>query len=176
MYEIRLHGRGGQGSKTAARILGRACFLEGKQVQDFSIYGAERRGAPVSSFVRVDDKEILERGQLTNPDAVIIMDETLLNMMDVTKGLKKGGIVFLNSAAEKAPVSGAHILDVSGIALEHTGHNIISAVVTGGFAKLTGICSKASLKKAIGIELAKLPPAVLKKNIDGAMECWEKAT
>jgi len=176
MYEIRIHGRGGQGSKTAARILGRACFLEGRHVQDFSVYGAERRGAPVSSFVRADTRPILERGQLASPDGIIVMDETLLNTMDVTEGPRKGGIVFLNTASGASPIPGAHILDVSGIALRYTGRNIISAIVTGGFAKLSGICSQESLKKAIQVELGpKLSPETLSKNINGMTECWEAA-
>ena len=89
MYKIRIHGRGGQGAKLAAKIIGSAAFLEGYEVQDFSLYGAERRGSPVTAFVRVDNEKIFERGYIQDPDCVIMLDETLLGIVDVTEGLKK---------------------------------------------------------------------------------------
>lgn len=78
MIQIRFHGRGGHGVKTASRILGTAAFLHGYEAQDFQIYGAERRGAPVVAYTRIADHPILMRGPITEPDCVIIADETLL--------------------------------------------------------------------------------------------------
>src|SRR3989338_7622960 len=98
MFRIRFHGRGGHGMKTASRIVGTAAFLDGLYVQDFPLYGAERRGAPIAAFTRISKEPILERGVIAEPDILIIMDETLLDdpMAMPLTGLKKGGVIFLN--------------------------------------------------------------------------------
>lgn len=103
MIKIRIHGRGGQGGKKLADMIAHAAFYDSKFIQSFAVYGAERRGAPVGSFVRIDDKKILEREYITDPDAVIILDKTLFGMVgvDVTAGLKENGLLIINS--EKKP-------------------------------------------------------------------------
>src|SRR5574337_1184113 len=100
MLRLRFHGRGGQGAKVASRVLGTAAFLEGYYAQDFPLYGAERRGAPISAFTRISKEPILERGVITEPDIIMIMDETLLDDMQAhpLSGLPDGGIVFVNTA------------------------------------------------------------------------------
>lgn len=97
MIEIRFHGRGGQGAVVASKILAVAFFKEGKYVQAFPAFGAERRGAPVSAFTRVDDVPILLRTYIYNPDHVIALDSTLIESIDVTEGLKEGGIIIINT-------------------------------------------------------------------------------
>ena len=89
MYEVRLHGRGGQGAKTAIKILAKAFYIEGFNVQAFSLYGAERRSAPVASFLRVSDEPILERGYIDDPECIIVIDDSLLKSKEEL-GLYKG--------------------------------------------------------------------------------------
>lgn len=97
MREIRFHGRGGQGAVIASNILANAAFLEGKDVQAFPYFGVERRGAPVTAFVRVDDKPIRIKFFIYNPNFVIVLDESLLKAVDVTAGLQDPGVVVINS-------------------------------------------------------------------------------
>ena len=97
MIEIRFHGRGGQGAVTAAEILAKAAFEDGKYCQAFPFFGAERKGAPVMAFTRISDKPIKKRYQVYNPDYVIVLDETLLEAVDVLSGLKEEGKVIINS-------------------------------------------------------------------------------
>ena len=99
MIRIRFHGRGGHGIKTASRIVGTAAFLAGYQVQDSPIYGAERRGAPVTAFTRMDTTPILERGIITEPDLIICGDETLLESpaTGVLSGVETASAVFINT-------------------------------------------------------------------------------
>jgi Pyruvate:ferredoxin oxidoreductase and related 2-oxoacid:ferredoxin oxidoreductases, gamma subunit len=91
IIRVRFHGRGGQGAKTASRILGTAAFNEGMNVQDSPVYGAERRGAPVTAFTRIADTDILERGYVFDPDLVMVMDRTLIDspIARVTDGIRK---------------------------------------------------------------------------------------
>ena len=95
--EIRWHGRGGQGAKTAALLLADVCFKTGAHVQGFPEYGPERMGAPITAFNRISDKEIRVHSNIYNPDLVIVVDESLLNSVDVTAGLKEDGAVIVNT-------------------------------------------------------------------------------
>ena len=97
MYEVRFHGRGGQGAVTAARLLADAAFREGKDVQSFPIFGVERRGAPVAAFTRMDDKPIDIKTQIYEPDTVIVLDPTLVGVIDVAQGIKATGKILVNS-------------------------------------------------------------------------------
>src|SRR6516225_6940326 len=100
MFRIRFHGRGGQGMKTASRIVGTAAFREGYFAQDSPVYGAERRGAPMIAFTRFDSQSILERGAVTMPDLIVIADASLLDdpLVRPLQGLLPNGIVLLNAA------------------------------------------------------------------------------
>ncbi len=175
MYGVRIHGRGGQGAKTAARIIARACFLEGKETQDFAIYGAERRGAPIMSFVRIDDKRILTRGYITHPDLVAVMDETLLNTVDVTQGLGKG-VLFVNTSKKLKMKTNAKVYTagLTDMAFRMIGADITDTALVGGIAKISGIARLESILKAIGIELAKLGEEKVKKNRELAKIAWEQ--
>ena len=94
MLEIRFHGRGGQGTVVATVMLAKAFFKVGYQVQSFPVFGVERRGAPVEAYIRSDKKDILIRTNVYTPDHVVVQDRTLLQSIDVTKGLKRGGMDF----------------------------------------------------------------------------------
>ena len=97
MFEVRIHGRGGQGVVTAAEMLSIAAFEEGHHAQAFPSFGSERTGAPVVAFCRVSDREIRLREPIMNPDALIIQDPTLLRQVDVFAGLKKDGFILINT-------------------------------------------------------------------------------
>ena len=145
MVEIRIHGRGGQGAVTAAQLLAIAAFYDGKYAQAFPFFGVERRGAPATSFVRIDDKPINLRSQIYEPDYVIVLDHSLLNVVDVKKGLKKDLII--NCPDQN--IKGAHCVNASKIALEVFNKPIINTVILGAFAKATKIVSLQSIEKAI---------------------------
>ena len=98
MVEIRFHGRGGQGTVIAGKILADAVSKEDKYVQAFPQFGVERRGAPVFAFIRIDEKPIYIRSKIVLPDHVIVVDPSLIDAIDVTEGLKKGGIILINSS------------------------------------------------------------------------------
>jgi len=173
MYGIRIHGRGGQGAKTAARIIGRACFLEGKETQDFAIYGSERRGAPVMGFARIDDKRILERGYITRPDLVAVMDDTLFDAANVLGGLGKG-ILIVNTArdADIRTKAQVHRIDITELALKETGHDIPDTAMAAAIAKISGIARLESVLKAIEIELGRLEKEDIEKNKRLAQKAW----
>ena len=97
MKEIRIHGRGGQGGVTAAGIIGSAAVADGRYAQAFPAFGTERRGAPVLAFCKISDTYIRNRSQVYNPDIVIVLDEGLLSMVDVSAGMKADGIIIINS-------------------------------------------------------------------------------
>ena len=101
LTEIRWHGRGGQGAKTAALLLADVAFSTGKHVQGFPEYGPERMGAPITAYDRISDKEIRVHSNIYEPDYVVVVDETLLTSVDVTNGLKEEGAILVNTAKSK---------------------------------------------------------------------------
>ncbi|WP_456471858.1 pyruvate ferredoxin oxidoreductase subunit gamma [Methanocaldococcus sp.] len=150
MIEIRFHGRGGQGAVTAAQILAKAAFYDGKYCQAFPFFGVERRGAPVRAFTRIDDKKILIRSQIYEPDYVIVQDPTLLDSVNVLEGLKKDGAVIINTVKDDLNLSyKTYTIDATGIALEVLGVPIVNTAMVGAFAGATKIVSIESVKKAI---------------------------
>ena len=122
LREIRIHGRGGQGGVTAAQLIAEAAFREGKHVVAFPFFGAERRGAPVKAFARISDEPIYVRSQVYEPDVVLVLDPSLLGLVDVTEGLKEDGIVVLNSPKRPQEIDiGPYrvaTVDATGIAIE----------------------------------------------------------
>lgn len=153
MFEIRIHSRGGQGGVTAARLLAMAALHDGKYATACPFYGAERRGAPVVSFVRIDDHPIRIYSQIRSPDLVVVLDASVMDTVDVLHGLKKGGRVFINSAHRQdfAGYSTGNV-DLTGIALKEklvvAGNPILNTPVLGALAKM-GIISVDSAKQAI---------------------------
>jgi pyruvate ferredoxin oxidoreductase gamma subunit len=159
---VRFHGRGGQGVKLACRIVSRAAFLGGATVQDSPLYGAERRGAPVVAFARLSDGPIGERGYVTSPDMVVVMDDSLLDDPEagVLDGVEPTGLVLLNSAAGADDIRRrGHIaatvvsLDISGIVLELLGEHVLSAASAAQAVKAGDLASWQLLAQAIATEL-----------------------
>lgn len=153
MFEIRIHSRGGQGGVTAARLLALAAIHDGKYATAAPFYGAERRGAPIVSFVRIDDKPIRIYSQIKKPDMVIVLDASVMDVVDVLQGLKTGGKVLVNSQQKKDfPGFVSSNVDLTGIALREnlvvSGSPILNTPVIGALAK-QGLVSVESAKKAI---------------------------
>ena len=152
MFQVRIHGRGGQGVVTAAEMLSVAAFNEGRHAQAFPSFGSERTGAPVVSFCRIDDREIRVREPIMEPDALIIQDPTLLHQVDLFGGLRPDGFILINSAKSfdelglaefVAPFRHERLLTVPAgdLAREHTGRPVPNAALLGGFAALSGLIS-----------------------------------
>ena len=160
MFETRIHGRGGQGVVTSAELLSVAAFLEDRHAQAFPSFGSERTGAPVISFCRIDDRTIRTREPISQPDAVIIVDPTLLHHVDVFGGLKPDGYVLLNSSRSLEELRLEDLLDgfrperlcsiaATELAREHLGRPLPNAAMLGAFAALTGIVTIDSVAAAI---------------------------
>ena len=160
MFQVRIHGRGGQGVVTGAEMLSIAAFLEGKHAQAFPSFGSERTGAPVVAYCRIDTKEIRLREPIMAPDAIIIQDPTLLSQVDVFQGLKADGYVLINSGRSFAELGIGEIasklrpdrqvcVPATEIAMQHLGRPMPNAVLLGAFAGLSGTISLASVAAAI---------------------------
>jgi len=154
MIEIRVHGRGGQGAVTTGQIMAIAAFYDKKMSQTFPMFGVERTGAPVEAFVRISDVPINIRSQVYNPDIVLVLEPSLVQAVDVTKGLKKKGIIIINTnkAKEKLTLQGdydIHTIDATSIAMKIFGKPIVNTAVLGAFAAITKSISLRSLKQAI---------------------------
>jgi pyruvate ferredoxin oxidoreductase gamma subunit len=153
MFEIRIHSRGGQGGVTAARLLALAAIHDGKYATAAPFYGAERRGAPIVSFVRIDDNPIRVYSQIRKPDMVVVLDASVMDVVDVLQGLKAGGRVLVNSQQKKEHAGFEwRNVDLTGIALRESlvvsGSPILNTPVIGALAKM-GIVSVESARKAI---------------------------
>jgi pyruvate ferredoxin oxidoreductase gamma subunit len=149
MFQVRFHGRGGQGVVTAAELLASAAFREDRHAQAFPSFGSERMGAPVMSFCRIDDKPIRTREPVFEPDAVLIQDPTLLHQADLFAGTRPDGYVLVNSARGFAELGLAEFaaqhrgdrllaIPATNLALAHLGRPLPGAPMLGGFAALTG--------------------------------------
>jgi len=154
LKEIRLHGRGGQGSVTAAEIIAVAAFEDKRFSQAFPAFGVERRGAPVMAFARIADKPIRIRSQIYEPDYVIVQDVTLLDVVDVAGGLKPTGKIIINTDRPKETLklkTDAEIItiDATKIAMEILGRPIVNTTMLGAFSGASKEVGLESLNKAI---------------------------
>lgn len=164
MIRVRFHGRGGQGAKTASRILGTAAFNEGLNVQDSPLYGSERRGAPVTAFTRISDGELLERGFIFEPDIVVVIDDTLLTdyVARPLDGLRSGGIEFVNTPKSPGEMKSERTdvklvtLDLTGHVIQTLGKPLLSAVSASVAARLISVISEKALLSAVESELRDL--------------------
>ena len=183
MFQIRIHGRGGQGVVSGAEMLSIAAFLEGRYAQAFPSFGSERMGAPVMAFCRIDDKEIRLREPVLAPDALIIQDPTLLHQVDLFEGLPARGYILLNSSRgfEELGLGGfVHgvqqyrvcTLPATELALKHVGRAVPNAALLGGFAALTGVVKLESVAAAIRQKFSR---AIAERNIAAAMEAHAMA-
>jgi pyruvate ferredoxin oxidoreductase gamma subunit len=152
-FQVRFHGRGGQGVVTAAELLSVAAFLDGRHSQAFPSFGSERQGAPVVAFCRIADSEIRTRAPVDSPDALVVQDPTLLHDPDLLAGLEPGGLLLLNSAREATDFhqDAAHIVTVPAteLAMAHLGRPLPNAVLLGALSGLTGVVSLESVHAAI---------------------------
>ncbi|OGY44002.1 MAG: pyruvate ferredoxin oxidoreductase [Candidatus Buchananbacteria bacterium RIFCSPHIGHO2_02_FULL_40_13] len=176
MVEIRIHGRGGQGSVTAAELVASAAFYDGQYSQGFPNFGVERRGAPVTAFVRIDDKFIRLRSQVYEPDYLIIQDPGLLENVDVFEGVKKEAVALINSekpASEFKAPKGLKIktIPATKLALKIIGQPIINTILLGAFAGLTGLIKLASVERAIKERFG--DEEIIRKNIEAAKRGFE---
>ena len=180
MIEIRFHGRGGQGAVSASNILANAAFIEGRYVQAFLLIGAERRGAPVVAYTRIDDKPIRNRSQIYSPDYVVVLDPNLADIVDVAGGIKPSGTIFVNSDRDGGTLhlnseARTVTLDVTTIALKHglgiSTAPIVNTSVLGAFARISGEVGLDALLTAI----RKFAPAKPEENAMAAEEAYREA-
>jgi 2-oxoacid:acceptor oxidoreductase gamma subunit (pyruvate/2-ketoisovalerate family) len=161
MVEIRLHGRGGQGAVIGGKILATAVFTEGKYSQAFPAFGVERRGAPVTAFVRINDNPIRLRHQIYHPDHLIILDPTLMKNIEVFEGLKPGGFVVVNTKHDPGEFrqhpmlkeNKIAVINANEIAIRHglgsPTSPIVNTAILGAFCRVTELCSIETICTAI---------------------------
>jgi len=173
LKELRIHGRGGQGSVTAAELIATAAFEGGVYPQAFPMFGVERRGAPVQAFVRFSDKKVRLRSQIYEPDYIIVQDSTLIKDVNVFAGMKKGGIAIVNTntpGAWPAP-EGVKVInvDATGIALEVIVVPITNTTLMGAFAAASGEITLEAMENAIR---HRFPEEIARKNIEAARRAY----
>jgi len=182
VFEVRIHGRGGQGVVTAAELLSLAAFEEGLRAQAFPSFGSERMGAPVTAFCRISDLPIRLREPVAEPDAVVVQDPTLLHHVDVFGGLREQGFVLVNSKRTLAQLGLSELYErhlpprlrstpASEIARERLGRPIANAALLGGLSALTAVVRLSSLERAIE---QRLPASVVEGNVLAARETYER--
>ncbi len=181
--DIRWHGRAGQGAVTAAKTLAELISQEeGIYAQGFAVYGAEKRGAPVVAFTRVDEKPIRDHSEYMEPDIVLILDPTLLGLVNVKEGLKKTGKVIVNTAFSKEEVIKelglegyeVYVVDANKISMETLGRAIPNTPMIGALSKVTGLFTKEEVANGV-VELLKETGKFPEKIIEGNKKAIEIA-
>lgn len=179
MIEIRFHGRGGQGTVVASKILADAISKEGNYVQAYPEFGVERRGAPVIAFIRIDDKPIYDKSRIYKPDHVVVVDPTLIEAIDVTEGLKEGGMIIINSDKNpeelKFPDKYKVVtVNATGIAVKHKlgtlAAPIVNTSIVGAVVKLLKLTKLESVLEAVREGV----PIKPEENAAAAKEAYEK--
>jgi 2-oxoacid:acceptor oxidoreductase gamma subunit (pyruvate/2-ketoisovalerate family) len=179
MIEIRWHGRGGQGGVTSAELLAKAAYHDGyKGVQAFPYFGAERRGAPVRAFTRISDREINVRSQIYEPDIVAVLDSGIVELIDISEGLKKNGKIIINTPKKpdeiQIPKGHIYTYDGTSIALKYgllvAGLPVVNTTMLGAFAKATGLVKLETVQDVIK---QKWPGKIGERNAQGAQEAYE---
>ncbi|MFH1564390.1 MAG: pyruvate ferredoxin oxidoreductase subunit gamma [bacterium] len=183
MLEIRLHGRGGQGAVTAAELIAVAAYYDGKQSQAFPSFGVERRGAPIESYARISNKKIRLREQIYCPDYIIILDPTLLDVVDVLRGAKCTAQAVINSQLsadgliKKYPtlknIKNVYSIPATKMAIEILGAPIINTIMLGFFAGIAKLIKTDSMNRAIS---EKFGEKLAEKNIKAMDEAYKRAT
>ena len=182
MFQVRIHGRGGQGVVTAAELLSVAAFDEGRHAQAFPSFGSERMGAPVMAFCRIDDRPIRLREPVMNPDALIIQDPTLLHQVDLFQGLAPSGFVLINSTrgfdelglgafVQQFPRDHRCTVPATELALQHVGRPLPNAALLGGFAAICGQVAFESVATAIR---ERFPGKTGEANVAAARAAYER--
>ena len=185
ILEIRWHGRGGQGAKTAALLFGEAALSLGKNIQAFPEYGPERMGAPVASFNRISSQPITLHCSITNPSIVIVLDPTLMASVEVTSGLPEDGMIIVNTTKSPAEIrqqlklKGAKVftLDASGISKATIGREIPNTPMMGALAKVSAILDFDSMLKDTEDKLRKKfasKPEIVKGNVEAIKRAYHE--
>ena len=180
LIEIRWHGRGGQGAVTSTALVAKAAIDEGKYAQAFPAFGAERRGAPVMAFVRISaDEPIRVRAEVTDPDIVVVLDPSLLRVVDVTAGLKTNGMLVVNSKKQPEQIEkelgynhSLAAVDATTIARELLGVNIVNTSMIGALLKATGVVELESLFEPLKQRFGRLA----ERNIDAMKRAYEETS
>lgn len=178
MYEVRFHGRGGQGAVMASKILAKALAEEGKFVKAIPAFGFERRGAPVASFLRFDENYIRKITNIYNPDCIVCLDPTLPNTVDIFEGMNANGVWVqstkksLEQLTVPGPVGKVGLCDGFGIAMEIIGRPITNTIMLGVLAKTTQMVSLDALNK--GMASVAFRDAALEKNIEAVRRGYEE--
>jgi pyruvate ferredoxin oxidoreductase gamma subunit len=181
VFQVRIHGRGGQGVVSAAELLAVAAFKEGRHAQAFPSFGSERTGAPVVAFCRIDDHEIRLREPVARPDALIIQDATLLHQVDLFAGVPDDAYILINSTRSfEALGLGDYIarhdarrlctVAATDIAMRHVGRPVPNVPLLGGFAAIGGVLHLASVLDAIR---EKFPAKIAEANVGAATEAFD---
>jgi 2-oxoacid:acceptor oxidoreductase gamma subunit (pyruvate/2-ketoisovalerate family) len=179
MLELRLHGRGGQGTVVATKILAEALSSEGKFIQAFPEYGVERRGAPVKAFLRVSNNTVYERSKIYEPDHIIVLDPTLIGSVNLTDGLKEGGWIIVNSSREAEKMGFNSKFKVATVPAReiaikyHLGSEstpIVNTAILGGVIKVLKICSLESLLNSVKGSV----PRKKNENVKAAEESYKR--
>ncbi len=185
LTEIRWHGRGGQGAKTAALLFGEAVLGQGRHMQAFPEYGPERMGAPVQSFNRISDRPITLHCHVTEPSVVVVLDPTLIGAVDVTSGLPPDGVIIINSdrhASEFRQLLGlngqkVYTVDASKIACETIGRDIPNTPMLGALVRVTGLLNYedmiADTQKKLEAKF-RSKPEVVEGNIEAIRRAYEE--
>jgi len=184
LVEIRWHARGGQGAVTASKLLAESALLEDKYVQAFPEYGAERTGAPIQSFTRLSDRPIDIHSQVTKPDIVLVLDETLIGAVDVTAGLKEGGKIIVNTAEDAQVVKEeleakedqpVYTVNANKISREEMGKVIPNTPMIGALIKATSVVNVDKVIDMIEEEFGKkFAPAILEGNIKAVKRAYDE--
>ena len=181
MFQVRIHGRGGQGVVSAAELLAVAAFVEGRHAQAFPSFGSERTGAPVVAFCRIDDREIRLREPVAHPDALIIQDATLLHQVELFSGVPATAYVLINSTRSTDELGIGEFVDkldhrrlctvpATEIAMRHVGRAVPNVPLLGGFAAISGLLRLDSVCAAIS---EKFPARIATANIAAATEAYD---
>jgi len=180
MVEIRFHGRGGQGTVVASKILADALAKEGNWVQAYPEFGVERRGAPVIAFIRIDSKPIYDKSRVYMPDHVVVVDPTLVEAIDVTEGLKEGGTIIINTdrRPEEFAFNGkfkVRTINATEIAVKNRlgtlAAPIVNTAIAGAVIKILGLTAFDSLAQAIREGISIKP----EDNVKAAQEAYARA-
>lgn len=185
MIEIRWHGRGGQGAKTASLLLADVAFNTGKYIQGFPEYGPERMGAPLTAYNRIDDEPIRIHSNIYEPNYVVVVDDTLVGPVDVCKGIDPKGAILINSSLEPSVIKEKlkdvnvkiYVIDASKIALETIGANFPNTALLAAIIKVTGLMSKEDLEKnmldSFKHKFAK-KPEVIEPNMEAVRRAYDE--
>lgn len=180
--EICWHGRGGQGVVTANEILAETAIREGKYVKAFPEFGPERMGAPIRAFTRISDDPIRIHSQVYEPDIVVVLDGTLVGKVDIVGGLKRGGIVLVNSHDSPEEVQEAlgtkercYAINATKISIEELGKPMANTAILGALVKVAPIVSYSKLEDAVTAKFTgKLPEKVIVKNLSALKRAHEE--